>query len=103
MGKNRNTREFVANSRWYYWLTSMLMGALWYGSIMLYSVSSTLLGELGAAIGWPLFLSSIVIASTVTGLLAGEWAGAGKRPLQVMFGGVAWLVAAIAILSQASR
>jgi L-rhamnose-H+ transport protein len=103
MRKNRNTSEFVANSRWYYWPASALMGALWYGSIMLYSVSSMLLGELGAAIGWPLFLSSIVIASTVTGLLAGEWSGAGKRPLHVMFGGVGSLLAAIAILSQASR
>jgi len=103
MKKNGNTAGFLGESRWYYWLMATFMGALWYGSIVLYSISAMRLGELGTAIGWPLFLSAIVVASTVAGLLTGEWAKAGARPLAYMFGGVVCLVIAIGVLSQASR
>jgi L-rhamnose-H+ transport protein len=101
MKKNGNTLQFFASSRWYYWLMAILMGTLWYGSILLYSISAGRLGELGTAIGWPLFLSSIVVASTVTGLLAREWSESGRRPLCYMFGGVLCLVLAVGVLSAA--
>ena len=32
-------------------------GVLWYGSIVLYSISTMKLGDLGTSIGWPLFLA----------------------------------------------
>ena len=79
------------------------MGFLWYGSIILYSISTVKLGELGPAIGWPLFLAAIVVASTVFGLATGEWARTGTRPIRTMVVGVGFLVVAIAILSYAGR
>ena len=103
MRKHGNTAELAGNSRWYYWIMAALMGVLWYGSIVLYAISTTRLGELGTSIGWPLFLSSIVVASTIVGAVAGEWAGAGKRALRYMVTGVFFLVAAIVVLSQANR
>ena len=103
MRKHGNTAELAGNSRWYYWVMAALMGVLWYGSIVLYAISTTRMGELGTSIGWPLFLSSIVVASTIVGVVAGEWAGAGKRALRYMVGGVLCLVAAIVVLSQANR
>ena len=50
------------------------------------------LGDLGAVIGWPLFLSAVVIGSTITGMLAGEWKQAGSGPMRIMGLGVACLV-----------
>jgi L-rhamnose-H+ transport protein len=88
---------------WYYWLASSSMGLLWFGSIILYSISTIKLGDLGTSIGWPLFLASIVVASTIFGVLTGEWAHTGTRPIQTMIAGVSLLVVAIAILSQAGR
>jgi len=103
MRRNGNTRQLTGNSRWYYWLIAALMGVLWYGSLVLYGVSTLRLGELGPVIGWPLFLSSIVVASTVAGILAREWSNAGRRPLASMIAGVCCLLAAIGVLSHASR
>ena len=80
-----------------------LMGVLWYGSIVLYAISTTRMGELGTSIGWPLFLASIVVASTVFGVLTGEWRRTGTRPIQTMILGVSFLVVAIAVLSYAGR
>jgi len=50
-----------------------------------------------------LFLASIVVASTFFGVLTGEWARTGTRPIRTMILGVSFLVAAIAILSYAGR
>ncbi|MGB9195955.1 MAG: L-rhamnose/proton symporter RhaT [Terriglobales bacterium] len=88
---------------WYYWLAAASMGALWFGSIILYSFSTLKLGDLGPSIGWPVFLAAIVVASTFFGVLTGEWARTGTRPIRTMMLGVSLLVVAIAILSYAGR
>ncbi len=103
MRRNHNTSDLRLPGTWYYWLASSLMGLLWFGSIILYSISTVKLGDLGTSIGWPLFLAAIVIASTLFGILAGEWKTTGSRPIATMIVGIACLVLAIAILSYASR
>jgi L-rhamnose-H+ transport protein len=103
MRNKGNAGKLALPGTWYYWLAGASMGAFWYGSIILYSVSTVKLGDLGTAIGWPLFLAAIVIASTAFGVLTGEWKNTGSRSIRTMFAGVACLVLAIGILSYASR
>jgi L-rhamnose-H+ transport protein len=103
MRKKGNVRDLRLPGTWYYWLVGATMGLLWYGSIILYSISTVKLGDLGTAIGWPLFLAAIVVASTVFGVATGEWARTGTRPITIMVLGVGFLVLAIAILSYAGR
>jgi L-rhamnose-H+ transport protein len=103
MRKNGNVGKLRLPGTWYYWLVGASMGLLWFGSIILYSISTLKLGALGTSIGWPLFLASIVVASTFFGLLTGEWARTGTRPIRTMALGVSFLVLAIAILSYAGR
>jgi L-rhamnose-H+ transport protein len=103
MRQKGNAAKLQLPGTWYYWLASASMGLLWFGSIILYSISTIKLGALGTSIGWPLFLASIVVASTFFGVLAGEWAHTGTRPIRTMVVGVSFLVAAIAILSYSGR
>ena len=103
MRKKNNVTELRLPGTWYYWFAAASMGFLWYGSIILYSISTVKLGALGPSIGWPLFLASIVVASTVFGALTGEWARTGTRPIRTMIVGVSFLLLAIAILSYAGR
>ncbi len=103
MRKKNNVTQLRLPGTWYYWFAAASMGFLWYGSIILYSISTVKLGALGPSIGWPLFLASIVVASTVFGALTGEWARTGTRPIRTMIAGVSFLVLAIAILSYAGR
>jgi L-rhamnose-H+ transport protein len=102
MRKKGNTAKLSLSGTWYYWLAAASMGMLWFGSIILYSIATVKLGDLGTSIGWPLFLAAIVIASTVFGVLTGEWRNTGKQPIRTMIVGVSCLVLAIAILSYAS-
>jgi L-rhamnose-H+ transport protein len=103
MRKKNSVGALRLPGTWYYWLAAASMGLLWFGSIILYSISTLKLGDLGTSIGWPLFLASIVVASTCFGVLTGEWARTGTRPIRTMTLGVTFLVVAIAILSYAGR
>jgi L-rhamnose-H+ transport protein len=103
MRKKGSVRVLFLPGTWYYWPAAASMGLLWFGSIILYSISTVKLGELGTSIGWPLFLASIVVASTIFGVLTGEWKRTGTRPIRFMTSGVSLLVLAIAILSYAGR
>jgi L-rhamnose-H+ transport protein len=103
MRKNHNTAKLALPGTWYYWLAAASMGFFWYGSIVLYSISTVKLGALGTSIGWPLFLAFIVVASTAFGVLTGEWKNTGRGPIRTMIVGVACLLVAIAVLSFAGR
>ena len=93
--------EFVVNSRWYYWPAAMLMGALWYGSILVYAFATIRLGDIGASIGWPIFLAAIVVASNIVGTLTGEWKLSFSGPFRTLSLGLIFLLLAILILGKA--
>ncbi len=78
------------------------MAVFWFGSTLIYGIAAGNLGSLGTVLGWPLFMSLIVITASIWGVVTGEWKGSGKRPLQIMYGGVAMLILAIVVLSRAS-
>ena len=101
--KNRTASKFKAPGSAFYWGLAAIMAFFWFGSTVLYGVGATELGELGPVLGWPLFMSLIVITATVWGIATGEWKGAGKQPLRLMGLGVAVLVVAIFVLGISSR
>jgi L-rhamnose-H+ transport protein len=103
MKQKKTLSALTLAGTWYYWPVSASMGLLWFGSIILYSISTVKLGALGPVIGWPLFLGAIVISSTVLGAATGEWSNTGKTPIKIMILGVGCLVLAIAILSYAGN
>jgi L-rhamnose-H+ transport protein len=101
--KNRTGHRFRAPDTLLYWLLTALMAFLWFGSTILYGAATVKVGQLGAILGWPLFMSVIVITAAVWGAITGEWRGSGHRPRIVMATGVAVLVVAIFVLSYAGR
>ena len=78
------------------------MGVLWFGSSILYGIATVFLGELGPVVGWPLFMSLIVIVASLLGVWTGEWRGATRSAFRVQGFAVLVLVAAVIMLSRAS-
>lgn len=101
--KNRNWNRFGQAVTAPYWLLAAFMAFFWFGSTLMYGISAGKLGRLGVVLGWPSFMSLIVITATVWGMVTGEWKGAGKKPLQIMAAGVAILVLAIFVLASVSQ
>jgi L-rhamnose-H+ transport protein len=101
--KNHTADRFRAAGTLSYWFLTALMALLWFGSTILYGAATTNLGQLGTVLGWPLFMSVIVITAAVWGMITGEWRGSGNKPRIVMGCGVGVLVVAIFVLSFAGR
>lgn len=86
-----------------YWLFALLMAVFWFGSTVLYGVAATELGSWGPILGWPLFMSLIVITASVLGVLSGEWKRSGRAPIALQWAGVVLLVLAVLVLAGTSR
>lgn len=100
--KNRTAAKFSAGGAGH-WLLALAMAAFWFGSTVLYGLSTVKLGAWGPILGWPLFMSLIVITASLLGMFTGEWKHSGAAPLRIQWAGVGLLVAAVFILANAGR
>lgn len=97
--KNGTGRLFGAPGTGRNWGFGALMGALWFSSTAIYGAVSARLGEMGPVLGWPLFMSAIIIASNAWGFATGEWKGAGSKARNTMFGSIVFLILGFAALA----
>lgn len=100
--KNRTGHQF-RNGRASHWALAFAMAVLWLGSTLLYGVATVHLGAWGPILGWPLFMSLIVITASLIGMFTGEWRNSGALPLRIQWAGVSLLVLAVFILASTSR
>ena len=76
--KNRSWRLYALENSRANWLLTFLMGAMWFGGVVLFGMAVTKLGRLGPSIGWPLIQSMAVASGNFWGLVTGEWKDAGR-------------------------
>jgi L-rhamnose-H+ transport protein len=81
-------------------LRCVLMGAIWISGTVLYGAATRMMGPLGPAIGWPIFMSGMILTAAVWGWLTGEWRGAGGRAAGFMIAGVAVQIVCMAVLGR---
>ena len=75
-----------------YWLFGLTMGVLWMGSSAIYGAATGRMASWGPILGWPLFMSVVIITADVWGFATGEWRGAGRRLVATMLTGILFLV-----------
>lgn len=80
------------------WAAVAAMGILWFGGVVLYGMASDRMGALGPSLGWAVWNAIMIAASVGCGLVSGEWTGASRRSLQVLWGGTALLILSVAVL-----
>ena len=98
--RRRSWAQFAAGGTGLYWLSCLLMAALWFGSSLMFGAASFALGPLGPVVGWPVFMSLIVVCASFLGWLTGEWRGTTRQPLQLQIAGLAMLTVAIILFSR---
>jgi L-rhamnose-H+ transport protein len=86
-----------------HWALAAMMAVLWFGSTLLYGLAASQLGTWGPILGWPLFMSLIVVTATILGMFTGEWKDGGALPIRIQWTGVTVLVLAIFILAGSTR
>jgi len=97
--QNKTWDQFKQAGSWRNAGLCVLMGALFIGSTVIYGSAASLLGSLGTVLGWPIYLSSLILGNNFWGWYFGEWTGAARQAVWLMAGGVGVQVAAIATLS----
>lgn len=85
-----------------HYIGTMLMGAFWYFSLILYSAGSFKLGELGPVIGWPLFMVCIILTANLWGWQQNEWLDASLAAKRLAKLSIFILILAIMVLGYAA-
>lgn len=100
--KNKSWPAFTAPGvpAWY-WLGATAMGLMWYGGISIYGKGAEDMGRYGAVLGWPIFMSIVIVTANLLGAFTGEWKGASQKARWLSWLGIAILIAAIVVVSQA--
>jgi len=97
--KDDNAMGEFANNAAANWFWMTLMSVLCFASFLVYGFGASALGDLGAVVGWPLFMSMALITSNTLGKLSGEWKGAPSRAVGYSLAGIGTLMAAIVVIS----
>jgi L-rhamnose-H+ transport protein len=90
--KNHSFGLFAAPGTRVNWVYGAVMGVLWMGSSAIYGAGAARIGDMGPVLGWPLFMSIIIITSSIWGFLTGEWKGAGKQSTNAMVVAIVFLI-----------
>ena len=101
MRNHRSTVRHSGENLLSCWLLSVLMGFLWFSGHLLYGMGITSLGTLGPTLGWPVYMSFLVISAGLYGFAAGEWKKVTSGPVRLQFAGMAVLCLAVFIFSRA--
>ncbi len=101
MKRNHSVHMYRAGRS--HWALAAVMAVFWFGSTLLYGSAADQLGAWGPVLGWPLFMSLIVITATTLGVLTGEWKSCRMFPLGIQWSGVTVLVLAIFLLAASAR
>jgi L-rhamnose-H+ transport protein len=80
-----------------------VMGLLWMFGMFAYGVGASRMGPRGPVLGWPLFMTLMVLMGNFWGTVTGEWKGAGRRAYLLLQLGNAAMVGAFVVISIASR
>jgi L-rhamnose-H+ transport protein len=100
--RNKSWNRFSTSGSGKNILLATAMGILWMAGVSVYGAGAAALGGLGPVIGWPLFMSTVIITGNVWGFATGEWKQAHPAALRLNLVGVALLIAAIAVISVGS-
>jgi L-rhamnose-H+ transport protein len=96
--KNKTFNRFALKGTSKYWIMVIVMGLLWSGGIVIYGMGTTMIGNLGAYLGFPVLMVVSIITGNIFGVLTGEWKGVSPGPKRLMGLGIIILVAAIILL-----
>jgi L-rhamnose-H+ transport protein len=78
------------------------MGAAWIAGTVLYGIATARLGKFGTALGWPIYMSATILVGILWGWGLGEWRGAPRRSIQLLWAGVGTQILSIVLLSVAA-
>lgn len=103
LGRNRTWKNFTMSRSSRVALLGIVMGLLWYFGVLLYGRGAGIMGELGTIAGWPIFMATMIIFSSMWGFVTGEWKGSSSQAKWYMLAGLIVLVVASGLSGIANK
>lgn len=103
LSRNRTWKNFTMPKSARIALVGLVMALLWYWGIILYGRGTGIMGTLGTVAGWPIFMATMIIISTIWGFATGEWKGSSSQARWYMLAGLIVLVVASGISGVANN
>ena len=97
LSKDRTWAAFAAPGTASHWGYGFLMGLLFFSALSVYGIASVRLGTMGTVLGFPIFMSTIVLTGNTAGLITGEWRGAPRAAF--LYGLVGMLLLILSIVA----
>lgn len=81
-------------------LLGVSMSVLFIVGMVLYTIALTIyIKEIGAVVGWPLFMAATIMSANILGLMSGEWKNVSRKAFLKLYGGIGLLILAIVLVS----
>lgn len=103
LGRNSTWKNFTMPKSGRVAIVGFIMGLLWYAGVIFYGRGAGIMGELGTVVGWPIFMATMIIFSTIMGFLTGEWKGSSPQAKRYMLAGLVVLIVASGISGVANK
>ena len=81
---------------------ALVMALVHDSGVVFYGMGASYLGDLGISLGYAVFMSFGIIFGNVNGFLTGEWKGASRQSVSMMFAAIFVLIAASGIMGIAN-
>jgi L-rhamnose-H+ transport protein len=101
--KNQSWRFYTGPRTVRNTMLCLSMGVFFFVSTIAYGAAAETLGVLGPVIGWPIYMSALILGNNYWGWQTGEWKGAKGPPVWTMLSGIALQIIAMAFLGTANK
>jgi len=98
--KNNSFKNYYNSGKTKNMLLGVSMSGLFMVGMVLYTIALTIyIKDIGAVVGWPLFMAATIMAANFLGLMSGEWKNVSRKAFLKLFSGIGLLIIAIIIVS----
>jgi L-rhamnose-H+ transport protein len=98
--KNKSFSNYTSGGFSKQSLLGIGMAILFIVGMVLYTIALTVyIDDIGAVVGWPLFMAATIMTANFLGLASGEWKGVQRKATIKLYSGIGILIFAIVLVS----
>jgi len=98
LNRNRSWNSFTTSGSSRNAILCFVMAACFMAATVGYGMGALKMGRLGPVVGWPVYISSLILGNSFWGWCTGEWKGAPRSSVLIMWAGLLSQVVGIALL-----
>ena len=98
--KNKSFKNYFNSGKSKNMLLGVSMSGLFIIGMVLYTIALTIcIKDIGAVVGWPLFMAATIMSANILGLMSGEWKNVTRKAFVKLYSGIGLLIFAIILVS----